>query len=155
MAGYYIHLPSPTERGGLTAEELVYAHMPCYFGIQDCTTSKFSKIVLGILLTPPVCLREVAPGSLPDSCTLCWNTLNIEASYRQLPCGHTFHLPCIDHWLRSQDASCPYCRRTFYYFRRPRLIYILETDQSLNHGPSVLTLLRKVRLWIARKLIVD
>jgi hypothetical protein len=151
MTGFYINMPSPMERGGLTAEELVYAHMPCYFGNQDCTTSKYSRIVLGIPLTPLVCLCEVVPRFLPDSCTLCWNTLGIESSCRQLPCGHTFHLACIDHWIRSQDASCPYCHRTFYCFRRP----LSETDKSLNHGPSVLTVLRKMRLWIAKKLIVD
>lgn len=98
---------------------------------------------------------EKVPGSLPDSCTLCWDNLEIESSYRRLPCGHTFHLPCIDRWLLSQNASCPYCRRTFYHFRRPRLIYVPDTDQPLNHKTSVLTLLRHLRLWLAKKLFVD
>lgn len=40
MADYYLHVPSPTERGGLTAKEILYAQMPCYFGLQDCTTGK-------------------------------------------------------------------------------------------------------------------
>lgn len=40
MAGYYIHMPFPTERGGLTAKELLYAQMPCYFGLRDCTTGE-------------------------------------------------------------------------------------------------------------------
>ncbi|KAJ5569212.1 hypothetical protein N7450_011698 [Penicillium hetheringtonii] len=39
MANYYIHVPSQTEPGALTAKELLYAQMPCYFGIQDCTTA--------------------------------------------------------------------------------------------------------------------
>lgn len=41
MAGYYIHMPSPVEPGGLTAKELVYAHMPCHFGEPDCANGKF------------------------------------------------------------------------------------------------------------------
>lgn len=151
----YVHVPSPTEPGGLTAKELLYAHMPCYFRNQDCTIGRFSRIAWRVLLIFSVRLCEAAPGSLPDSCTLCWDTLGMDSSFRWLPCGHVFHLPCIDHWLRYQDASCPYCRRTFYHFRRPRLIYILETDQFSDHGTSVLTLLRNLRLWLARRLFED
>lgn len=153
MAGRYIHVPSTTEPGGLTAKELLNAHMPCYFGNRDCTTSRFSQIAPRTSLTFPVCLWGAAPGSLPDSCTLCWDALGIESSYRRLPCGHIFHLPCIDHWLQYQDASCPYCRRTFYHFRRPRLIYTLETRHFPDRRTSVLTLLRNLRLWLARKLL--
>jgi hypothetical protein len=42
MATCYIHIPSPTERGGLTAKELLYARMPCYFGFQDSRNGRFS-----------------------------------------------------------------------------------------------------------------
>ena len=41
MATCYIHIPSPTERGGLTAKELLYARMPCYFGLQDTKNGRF------------------------------------------------------------------------------------------------------------------
>ncbi|KAJ6110153.1 hypothetical protein N7486_002388 [Penicillium sp. IBT 16267x] len=39
MAGFYTWAPSSTERGGLTAKELLYAQMPRYFGLRDCTTA--------------------------------------------------------------------------------------------------------------------
>lgn len=113
--------------------------------LSDCRSSR----------KPLAYMREIVPGSLPDSCTLCWDTLEIESSYRRLPCGHAFHLPCIDRWLLSQDASCPYCRRTFYHFRRPRLIFVPDTDQPLTHKTSLLTLLRHLRLWLSKKLSVD
>lgn len=48
MANYYIHVPSQTEPGALTAKELLYAQMPCYFGIQDCTTGKFIRRYLEV-----------------------------------------------------------------------------------------------------------
>lgn len=28
----YLYIPSPDERGGLTAREILFAQMPCYFG---------------------------------------------------------------------------------------------------------------------------
>lgn len=31
-ANYYLYIPSPEERGGLTAREILFAQMPCYFG---------------------------------------------------------------------------------------------------------------------------
>jgi hypothetical protein len=34
--------------------------------------------------------------------------------FRQLPCKHLFHQPCIDKWMCKRDASCPLCRQTFY-----------------------------------------
>lgn len=42
MAGYYLHVLSPTQRGGLTAKELAYARMPCSFGLGDYAAGKFS-----------------------------------------------------------------------------------------------------------------
>lgn len=41
MAGFYVYMPSPAESGGLTAKEIVYAHMPCHFGLPDRGNSKF------------------------------------------------------------------------------------------------------------------
>ncbi|KAL2217641.1 hypothetical protein M432DRAFT_591859 [Thermoascus aurantiacus ATCC 26904] len=49
-------------------------------------------------------------------------SLGAKSAYRQLPCEHCFHLPCIDDWIRRHDASCPLCRQTFYHLRRPQLV---------------------------------
>ncbi|KAL4807482.1 hypothetical protein BDV18DRAFT_135418 [Aspergillus unguis] len=81
--------------------------MPCYFGVRDLTSNH---------------------GNLPDSCILCLEKLDSDDSYRQLPCGHVFHLSCIDWWLCREDASCPLCRKSFYYLKRPRGLYIGSSD---------------------------
>lgn len=152
MSGYYFYMPSPTDRGGLTATEIMYAQMPCYFGLQDTITGKFSSasVCLQVLLTE----INLDPCNLPESCILCWDDLGAKSSYRRLPCSHVFHLPCIDSWLRGQDASCPLCRRTFYHLRQPRVVLYTPT---MSHGTDslspVMLHVRNVRSWIAKKLI--
>ncbi|KAE8142922.1 hypothetical protein BDV38DRAFT_234255 [Aspergillus pseudotamarii] len=110
MAEYYVYMPSKTERGGLTKQELALAPMPCYFGSKDWTVSQ--------------------PCALPKECELCLEQLGPESAYRILPCKHIFHLPCIDCWLYTEDASCPLCRRTFYEYRRPRTLCVLPPSPS-------------------------
>ncbi|EER39962.1 predicted protein [Histoplasma capsulatum H143] len=53
-------------------------------------------------------------------CILCFETLHRDMKFRELPCRHIFHQPCIDDWLSKRDASCPLCRQTFYHLRRPQ-----------------------------------
>lgn len=43
-------------------------------------------------------------------CSVCLNEFQEDETLRLLPkCNHTFHLPCIDTWLRSH-TNCPLCR---------------------------------------------
>ncbi|XP_077251433.1 E3 ubiquitin-protein ligase ATL59-like [Tasmannia lanceolata] len=44
-------------------------------------------------------------------CSVCLSEYQIEgAEVRELPCGHTFHIPCIDPWL-VRSATCLDCQR--------------------------------------------
>lgn len=43
-------------------------------------------------------------------CAVCLANLEEGEEARSLPCGHTFHRPCIDSWL-CKSHQCPVCRR--------------------------------------------
>lgn len=45
-----------------------------------------------------------------DQCSICMTTLL--RGTRELPCGHSFHVRCIDRWKRS-SRTCPMCREPF------------------------------------------
>ncbi|KAF8659484.1 hypothetical protein HU200_058449 [Digitaria exilis] len=48
-----------------------------------------------------------APGV---QCAVCINVVRDGETVRRLPaCGHAFHTPCVDGWLRAH-ATCPMCR---------------------------------------------
>jgi len=43
-------------------------------------------------------------------CLVCLFPYQQNDELRKLPCGHCFHVDCIDHWLVEKDF-CPYCRQ--------------------------------------------
>jgi hypothetical protein len=54
--------------------------------------------------------REVAPGDPAADCAVCITELAAGEDARLLPrCGHSFHVDCVDMWLRSH-STCPLCR---------------------------------------------
>lgn len=54
-------------------------------------------------LTPETTESDAEP------CIMCANPYQAEDLMRVLPCGHEFHSPCIDTWLRI-NCACPFCR---------------------------------------------
>ena len=57
-------------------------------------------------------LNSLCPGYVTDidsDCSICLSTMQ-EKEVRSLPCIHTFHVECIDMWLKK-SARCPLCRR--------------------------------------------
>ncbi|CRL19632.1 Zinc finger, C3HC4 RING-type [Penicillium camemberti] len=67
-----------------------------------------------------------------DECSLCFEDMTPDSIFRQLPCRHIFHQPCIDKWLCKRDASCPLCRQTFYHLRPSVFAWKSAAIQSHN-----------------------
>ncbi len=44
-----------------------------------------------------------------NSCSVCLDEYEEGDQLLQLTCGHVFHRPCIDHWLKGH-CVCPCCR---------------------------------------------
>lgn len=60
----------------------------------------------------------IAGATIPDTCIMCLEDMESTNSFRQLPCEHLFHQPCIDDWICNRDTKCPLCRTTFYDLRQ-------------------------------------
>lgn len=49
-------------------------------------------------------------------CIICQNPLRFGESVRQLPCGHIYHVACIDRWFGGEALedhdNCPLCQKT-------------------------------------------
>ncbi|EEH50228.1 uncharacterized protein PADG_06307 [Paracoccidioides brasiliensis Pb18] len=84
----------------LSIEELDHARMRCFSGI-------------------PI-EKDGLKGQMQEiGCILCFEDLDCDTRFRELPCQHIFHKPCIDNWMTQRDASCPLCRRTYYHLKQP------------------------------------
>nr|XP_043626857.1 RING-H2 finger protein ATL51-like [Erigeron canadensis] len=75
--------------------------------LQHATTGLDDSLIKSIA----VCKYMKGDGVVEGAdCAVCLSEFQEGESLRLLPkCGHAFHLPCIDTWLRSH-SSCPLCR---------------------------------------------
>ncbi|KAE8353806.1 hypothetical protein BDV28DRAFT_99975 [Aspergillus coremiiformis] len=122
MPEYYLCVPSRTDRGPLRHADLCLTGWPCMTYPQGCL-------------------------DVGETCHLCYSTLRPDSRFRQLPCQHLFHQPCIDEWICTRDASCPLCRQTFYHLRTP---YIMEHPVPSTPEVDVETDLREARQCFIR-----
>jgi hypothetical protein len=58
---------------------------------------------------PSRTLRNSKDISVYKSCSICLEPYQIHDTIRTIPCFHSFHVGCIDPWLR-QKATCPICK---------------------------------------------
>ena len=45
-----------------------------------------------------------------DSCPICLDEFNQNEVLNELPCGHCYHIACIQPWLQYRSPSCPLCK---------------------------------------------
>lgn len=91
--------------------------------------------------------------ALPSTCDLCFEEMQPVSMFRQLPCSHIFHKPCIDVWLVSKDGSCPICRETFYHLREPSRLKIEVTERRARNHHKSGKVWRLFLLWLKRGII--
>lgn len=54
-------------------------------------------------------VRAARGGETGESCSICMDPYEDGDAYRVLPCGHRYHIECVDKWLRSTSLCCPLC----------------------------------------------
>ena len=50
------------------------------------------------------------------NCPICY--IEITKAFFVTICGHSYHVKCIDEWLKT-NKTCPYCRKKLYYRQKP------------------------------------
>ncbi|KAJ1835502.1 hypothetical protein LPJ63_001054 [Coemansia sp. RSA 2711] len=53
---------------------------------------------------------DPALKGLIATCIVCIDDFVVGSKMRILPCGHNFHIECIDPWLTSKSSLCPLCK---------------------------------------------
>lgn len=48
-------------------------------------------------------------GETGMTCSICFEDYEPSDGLRVLPCGHRFHIECVDKWLVSKSLKCPLC----------------------------------------------
>ncbi|KAJ2334051.1 hypothetical protein GGI00_002033 [Coemansia sp. RSA 2681] len=81
--------------------------------------------------TPPCIGTEpaVLKGCIA-TCIVCIDDFVVGSKMRILPCGHNYHIECIDPWLTTKSSLCPLCK----YDTRGVLT---DLERSLS-GPRIL-----------------
>lgn len=49
--------------------------------------------------------------NINESCPICIEEYTKDEKVRLLPCGHVYHLECIDPWLTEKSSLCPLCKQ--------------------------------------------
>lgn len=66
------------------------------------------------LATHEMSYLPVSDNKLLDyECAICLELMEDEIQVRGLPCGHVFHVTCVDKWLLYRQPSCPVCKASY------------------------------------------
>lgn len=63
-------------------------------------------------------------------CSVCLGDYKSDERLKRIPpCGHTFHVDCIDHWLTTH-STCPLCRVSLLQATKASIDNLSHTDQT-------------------------
>ncbi|XP_037446222.1 RING-H2 finger protein ATL7-like [Triticum dicoccoides] len=89
--------------------------------ILECGINKEMREML-----PVVIFKESFLIRKHSQCSICLADYQADERLQRIPpCGHTFHIDCIDHWF-SKNTTCPLCRVSL--LTAPRAASVAPTD---------------------------
>ena len=65
------------------------------------------KTVSSNVLQSLVVVTVDVAGLVGELCSICMEAYQTTQMTKTLPCAHTFHSDCIDHWLSTASQNCP------------------------------------------------
>ncbi|KAK7250647.1 hypothetical protein RIF29_33199 [Crotalaria pallida] len=97
-----------------TNDELNHNDEPWH--VSSSTTRGLDEDLIKSIMVSKYKKAEADFVGLFNDCSVCLTEFQDGECVRVMPeCGHAFHLPCIDTWLKSH-SSCPLCRATIFTF---------------------------------------
>jgi hypothetical protein len=74
------------------------------------TQPQQAQYTVGLCLDKLIQNTTVEITTIPFFCPVCQNIKENNCISRHLSCGHTFHIECIEYWLKD-NTNCPMCRK--------------------------------------------
>lgn len=68
------------------------------------------QYTVGLCLNKLIQNTTVEITTIPFFCPVCQHIKENNCISRHLSCGHTFHIECIEYWLKD-NTNCPMCRK--------------------------------------------
>ena len=71
-----------------------------------------------------------------ETCCICLDDYVVGDKLRILPCGHAYHMKCIDPWLLKNKRVCPQCRKKVSSTRRNMFLISNVLSQVFASGEA-------------------
>lgn len=88
--------------------------------LQEMEANDQARIAYGQDRTNKLPVKVFRKKSAEDTnCAVCVDEIEDGESVKQLPCGHVYHVKCIDEWLSRYSSLCPLCKYNLRNTRQP------------------------------------